>query len=217
MGIYQLLLGKRDFNFKVIALLTLLTLCVVWPVGAVTTEEQIAALKAERNEAVFSVQHIVNQPVTHLKRTPDMNARLFSPGWFHDGVVTPRFDAVDIRITQEFPYAGRQYVTSDLNPGEAFLGDELEFNSMTKFFYTTRNVPKKKLTEAEMLEINRLYRIIGHCNQQLEELQNPAPPLLKFQQWALAHKPVVAAIIGALMVALVFLRGRKSRGQEMEN
>jgi hypothetical protein len=28
-----------------------------------------------------------------------------------------------------------------------------------------RSVPKKKLTQAEMVEINRLYRIIGKCEQ----------------------------------------------------
>jgi len=44
---------------------------------------------------------------------------------------------------------------------------------MTKYFFTDRLVPKKRLTEAEMLEINRLYRIIGHGERQLDELQNP--------------------------------------------
>ena len=44
---------------------------------------------------------------------------------------------------------------------------------MTKYFYTDRSVPKKKLTETEMLEINRLYRIIGRCEQQLVQLQAP--------------------------------------------
>ena len=32
-------------------------------------------------------------------------------------------------------------------------------------------VPKKKLTEVEMLEINRLYRIIGHDEEELGRLQ----------------------------------------------
>jgi hypothetical protein len=41
---------------------------------------------------------------------------------------------------------------------------------MTKFFYVDRSVPKKKLTEDEMLEINRLYRIIGQCEIQLDIL-----------------------------------------------
>ena len=65
------------------------------------------------------------------------------------------------------PYARHEYVTSNLNPGVDFVGAELEFNSMTKFFYSDRSVPKKKLAESEMLEINRLYRIIGQCEQQL--------------------------------------------------
>ena len=38
---------------------------------------------------------------------------------------------------------------------------------MTKYFYTDRSVPKKKLTEEEMLEINRLYRIIGQDQDRL--------------------------------------------------
>jgi hypothetical protein len=136
-------------------------------------EAQIAALKTEKNNAVFQVQHIVNQPVTRLKRTPNMVVSTYSPGWFHPGAGKPDFNTVDVRKTQELSYADNQYVTSDLNPGVVFLGHELEFNRMTKYFITDRSVPKKKLTEAEMLEINRLYRIIGHCNQQLDELLKP--------------------------------------------
>ena len=44
---------------------------------------------------------------------------------------------------------------------------------MTKLFYTNRDFPKKKLSEAEMLQINSLYRTIGHCQSQIEQLQNP--------------------------------------------
>jgi hypothetical protein len=135
-------------------------------------EARIAAVKAERNDAIFQVQHIVNQPVARTKRTPDMVVKTY-PGWFHPGAMTPDFNTVDVRTTREFPYEGSQYVTSDLNPGVVFLGRELEFNRLTKYFITDRSVPKKKLTEAEMVEINRQYRIIGHCDQQLEELQKP--------------------------------------------
>jgi hypothetical protein len=48
---------------------------------------------------------------------------------------------------------------------------------MTKYFYIDRSLPKKKLTEAEMLEINKLYRVIGACEEQLLELgyNGPAP------------------------------------------
>ena len=48
-----------------------------------------------------------------------------------------------------------------------FVASELEFNSMTKYFYVDRTAPKKRLSDAEMLEINRLYRIIGRDEQSL--------------------------------------------------
>jgi hypothetical protein len=60
-----------------------------------------------------------------------------------------------------------------LNPGLAWVGSDLEFNSMTKFFYTDRSVPKKKLTEREMQEVNRLYRIIGRCEDQIVQMHGP--------------------------------------------
>ncbi len=83
---------------------------------------------------------------------------------------------MDVRATRQFPYAKFDYVTSDLNPNVVYLGRELEFNSMTKYFYTDRTVPKKKPTEAEMLEINGLYRIIGRCEELMADLQPPEQP-----------------------------------------
>jgi len=138
----------------------------------------------------------------------------YSPGWFHQGAIKPDFNTVDVRATQQLDYAGHQYVTSDLNPGVVFLGNELEFNPMTKYFYTDRLVPKKKLTEAEMLEINQLYRVIGHCEQQLTELQNPEPPLTKIQRLIVTHKPIVITFMAVLLVALLFVRKRQSQKLE---
>ena len=60
----------------------------------------------------------------------------------------PDFDNVDIRATQEFPYDGN--VTSDVNPSEMFIGSELEFNAMTKYFYADLTLPKKRLSSAEL-------------------------------------------------------------------
>jgi hypothetical protein len=122
-----------------------------------------AELDAQAAQARQRVIEIINQPVTHLPRTDQ--AGLFSPGWFHDGAIKPDFDTVDVRATQQFPYADHTYVSSDLNPTEMFVASELEFNSMTKYFYTDRSLPKKRLTEAEMLEINSLYRVIGRDEQ----------------------------------------------------
>lgn len=102
-----------------------------------------------------------------------MRVGRYSPGWFHPGATRPNFNTVDVRNTQELIYAKYQYVTSDLNPGVVFLGRDLEFNSMTKFFYVNRSLPKHRLSEAEMLEINRLYRIIGRCQNEIGRLQSP--------------------------------------------
>jgi len=66
-------------------------------------------------------------------------------------------------------YAKYQYVTSDLNPRLVFPAKKLEFNSKTKYFYMDRSLPKKKLTEAEMLEINRLYRVIARDEDELSQ------------------------------------------------
>jgi hypothetical protein len=113
----------------------------------------------------------VNQPAPSVPRTPEMNITWWGNAWFHPGATTPDFNNVDVRKTQETAqYAKYQYVSSNFTPDIAFLGSEIEFNSMTKFFYVDRSVPKKKLTEDEMLEINRLYRIIGQCEIQLDIL-----------------------------------------------
>jgi hypothetical protein len=109
------------------------------------------------------VVEIVNQPVTPLTRAGQFE--LFSPGWFHSGAVTPDFDTVDVRATQQLPYVGYAYVSSDLNPGQMFMSRDLEFNAMTKMFYADRSLPKHRLSEAEMLEINHLYRVIGRARR----------------------------------------------------
>lgn len=136
-----------------------------------STEQQIAAVQSKMDEAVERVKAIVNQPVTPLTRTPDMNVSVFEHGWFHEGAIKPDFANVDVRATQDLLYSRYPYVASDLNPFEVYAGSDLEFNSMTKYFYTDRTVPKKRLTEDEMLEINQLYRTIAQCTQQLEQLK----------------------------------------------
>ncbi len=139
--------------------------------SGVKSNGDASGLKAEMEDAIARVREIVNQPVTTVARTPEMEAATYSPGWFHEGAEKPDFNRVDVRATQQLSYGQHKYVTSDLNPGLVFAGNELEFNPMTKYFYTDRSLPKKKLTEAEMLEINRLYRIIGHDEEDLARLQ----------------------------------------------
>lgn len=131
-------------------------------VGAIFwTLPGIGRANAEAARTEQKVVDLINQPITHLPRSGSFT--VFSPGWFHQGAIKPDFNNVDIRTTQELTYEG--YVTSDLNPTEMFLGRELEFNAMTKYFYTDRTLPKKRLSGPEMVEINGLYRVIGHDEQ----------------------------------------------------
>ncbi|MGX8008371.1 hypothetical protein ACVDG8_004805 [Mesorhizobium sp. ORM8.1] len=122
------------------------------------TLPHIEALNGETAQAQQKIVAIVNQPITHLARSGAVS--VFSPGWFHEGAIKPDFNTVDIRSTQELSYQGN--VTSDIDPNEMFVGSELEFNAMTKYFYTDRSLPKKRLSEREMVEINGLYRVLGH-------------------------------------------------------
>jgi len=113
--------------------------------------------KVLMDAAIARVKEIVNQPVMAIPETRDMEHVGSGHDWFHPGAIKPDFDTVDVRKTQDTSnYDKYDYVTSDLNRGVVFPAKAIEFNSMTKYFYTDRSVPKKKLTDAEMLEINRL-------------------------------------------------------------
>ena len=133
----------------------------------------VDAVRAQLKDATDRVNAIVNQPVPSVPRTREMRDRCgwFPGGWFHPGAATPDYNNVDVRRTQETKdYDSYEFVSSSLTPNRAFPAKEIEFNSMTKIFYQDRFLPKKKLTEEEMLEINRLYRIIGKCTDQLGSL-----------------------------------------------
>lgn len=52
-------------------------------------------------------------------------------------------------------------------PGVYYRGVDCEFNSQTKWFYTSRVLPKKRLTDAEIQEVIRLYRFLGRCQREL--------------------------------------------------
>lgn len=135
-----------------------------------TPDEQMAALQTEMTNAWQSVIKIVNRPVPAYARTAGLSVSVY-PYWFHPGASRPDFDTVDVRKSQDLHYANQPYVTSDLNPNVVFMGRDLEFNAMTKLFYVDRSLPKRRLSEAEMLEINRLYRIIGRCQRDMNRLR----------------------------------------------
>ncbi len=154
----------------------------------------IPQLDAE--QARQRVIEIVNQPITHVPRTSE--AAQYNDGWFHPGAIKPDFDTVDIRTTQQLIYNG--YVTSNLNPTEMFIGQELEFNANTKYFYVDRTLPKKRLSEAEMIEINSLYRIIGRAEDApMEQLKHMALLVLCF-----------CVVVAVLFPALLLLTRRRA-------
>jgi hypothetical protein len=146
------------------------------PATTNSAPETIAALQLELTNAWHQVETIVCQTVPAFRREPGYEVSVYGPGgWFHPGAMTPDFNTVDVRKSQELPYAAHPWVSSDITPNMMFHGRDLEFNSMTKLFYTNRSLPKKRLSEAEMLQINSLYRTIGHCQSEIARLQPPAP------------------------------------------
>jgi hypothetical protein len=197
-----------------------LGMVVAAPAQPVTTtpDSRVATLQAEMDEAMQQVRTIVNQPVQALRPGPGMRYSNAPEGWFHEGATKPDFNTVDVRQTQTFPYEKQPYITSPLNPGVVFLGPQLEFNSMTKYFYTNYALPKKRLTEAEMVEINRLYRIIGRCEQELAALRRPAlePEELEDPEGGLVLKPIpkeryLWAGIAITVVLAIYFLVRKAR------
>jgi hypothetical protein len=142
------------------------------PADTNSTAGQIAALQLQLTNAWHQVETIVNQPVPAFRRDPGYDVSVYVGGWFHPGAITPDFNTVDVRTSQQFTYTA-PWVSSDITPNMMFRGRDLEFNAMTKLFYTNRSLPKKKLSEAEMLQINSLYRTIGHCQAAIAQLQPP--------------------------------------------
>jgi hypothetical protein len=163
--------------------------------------------KVVMDAATEQVKAIVNQPVTPVALTRDMENIGSGADWFHPGAIKPDFDTVDVRKTQETSnYDKYNYVTSGLNPGVAFPAREIAFNSMTKYFYVDRSVPKKKLTEAEMLEINRLYRIIGQCERKLNIPKDSEPQAEAAANYFSEHRSMLIGIAGGVIALLLLVR-----------
>ncbi len=130
--------------------------------------DKLAALQKEMRDAVAKVEYIINQPAATTQRGAQMRVWEYEY-WFHPGATKPDFNTIDVRNTQGAQYDGEDYVCLKSQPNTVWVGHDLEFNPMTKFFYLDRSIPKKKLTNEEMVEINRLYRIIGRCDKELSK------------------------------------------------
>ena len=117
-------------RFCIAIFLTLIGVCQACSAqqSSANTQRQRTAVEAEMKSAIEAVQRIVNQPVASFARTAEMNVSTYRPGWFHDGAIKPDFDNVDVRRTRETSYDGKEFVTSDLNPGVVFHGDDAVVN-----------------------------------------------------------------------------------------
>ena len=176
-------------------------------IGADNKVPDSADPKVVMDAATERVKAIINQPVTTYPLTGVTGDTGTYDTWFHPGAIKPDFDTVDVRKTQETTnYERFDYVTSKLNPGVAFPAKGVEFNSMTKYFYTDRSLPKKKLTEAEMLEINRLYRIIGQCEKRSGVPKDHEPQVEAAASYLSQNRTMIIGIAAGLVVLLLIIR-----------
>ena len=130
--------------------------------GAAPAASGAPATRAGLDAAVARIRAIVNQVTPVVTKPPD--AESWHMG-FHPGALKPDFDHTDIVSGRE-AYQG-EYISMDGAPGVFYLGAQCEFNSQTKFFYTNRQLPKKKLADTEYQELVRLYRFVGKCQRDL--------------------------------------------------
>jgi hypothetical protein len=150
------------------------------PDPTLPASDQWGFLNREYAAALKRATDIINQEVPGVPIVAGMKLGDWRDGpWFHPGAVTPDFLNVDIRPTQENTnYAPYDYITSNFHKGIAYPADQVAFNSNTKLLYLDRTTPKKKLTEAEMLQVNALFHIMGKCAAMMQSL-GQLPPVIK--------------------------------------
>jgi hypothetical protein len=122
------------------------------------------------------IQAIVNQTPT---TRPDKIGGTIWIG-FHDGAIKPKLKF----ITLEQLKAGREFYTADTAwmqgaPNVFYVAREIEFNPMTKYFYTDRTKAKKRLSEAEYDQLLPLYHRLGD----LEAQQGTNPSTTAAEIW----------------------------------
>ena len=158
---------------------------------AAAIQAQGTAARRELEAAMGRVRGIVNQTPPTVPRPP-LGAESYHYG-FHPGALTPDFAHADLYSTREL-WKG-DYVNMDTAPGVFYRSADCEFNPQTKFFYTNRDVPKKKLTDAEIAEVVRLYRaiaadqlVLAALPQRLHDAQGASADLLALNKQLAASR-----------------------------
>ena len=132
------------------------------------THLEIASIRLKRARTEDRIRALVNQPPPNLPRTVRMRVQTTAEAWYPETTTAPDYANVDVRVTQQKDYDGKGYLANAANSGVVYFGDELEFNPVLNYYYVDRTLPKKKLTSAEMEQINALFREIAECDQQLK-------------------------------------------------
>jgi hypothetical protein len=120
-------------------------------------QRQTDAARAETETVTRQIQAIVNQTPPSVPKPPG-GPEIYGYD-FHPGATKPNFNTADLLSTREL-WKG-DYVYIQHVPGVYYRSADCEFNAQTKYFITNRDVPKKKLTDAEYRQLTALYRALG--------------------------------------------------------
>ena len=138
-------------------------------VAAGVRDKAARTARGDFDKTKRQVQGIVNQTPAIVGQPP-ADAEVFHYA-FHDGANPPDYKAENLLSTREL-WKG-QFVYMESAPGVFYHSADCEFNPQLKSFYLSRNVPKKRLTDAEYQELTRLFRLLG---QQEKAAADAAPP-----------------------------------------
>ncbi len=128
-----------------------------------------AAARAEFDRTTRQVQAIVNQaPPMVPKPAADADVYHYS---YHPGANQPDYNAENLLGTREI-WKG-EYAYIEAAPNVYYRSADCEFNPQTKYFYLSRTMAKKRLSDAEYAELTRLYHLLG---QQEKAIVNVPPP-----------------------------------------
>ena len=128
-----------------------------------------AGARAEFDKTTKKVQGIVNQAPQMV--TPPPGSTEVYKYWYHPGANRPDYNVTNLIGTREILKGDFAYLEGA--EGVFYRSADCEFNPQTKYFYLSRTVAKKRLTDAEYAELTRLYHLLGEQEKAIANV--PAP------------------------------------------
>ena len=126
--------------------------------------------RGEFDKTTRKVQAIVNQ-VPPIVVPPPGSTEVYKYG-YHPGANPPDYNADNLLATRETWKGEYSYI--DSVPNVFYRSSDCEFNPQTKYFYLSRTVAKKKLSDVEYAELTRLYHLLGQQEKAISEVKSPA-------------------------------------------